>query len=275
MSLIGNLAKMPASLDSEGKVEYQLPVGEELLSLNPLIGKQISICFDGKINCIACGRTTRKSYSQGYCFPCSQRLAACDICIVRPEKCHYDAGTCREPDWGESHCMADHIVYLSNTSGLKVGITREVQLPTRWIDQGATQALPIMRVSTRYQSGLFEILFKNHVADRTDWRKMLKGEADALDLPELREKLFNECTVEIEQLRAEMGDGNTVLFPDDKPIQLSYPVAEYPQKVISLNMDKTPVISGILKGIKAQYLIFDNGVINIRKYAGYHVEVSY
>ena len=275
MSLIGNLAKMPASLDSEGKVEYQLPVGEELLSLNPLIGKQISICFDRKINCIACGRTTRKSYSQGYCFPCSQRLAACDICIVRPEKCHYDAGTCREPDWGESHCMADHIVYLSNTSGLKVGITREVQLPTRWIDQGATQALPIMRVSTRYQSGLFEILFKNHVADRTDWRKMLKGEADALDLPELREKLFNECTVEIEQLRAEVGDGNTVLFPDDKPIQLSYPVAEYPQKVTSLNMDKTPVISGILKGIKAQYLIFDNGVINIRKYAGYHVEVSY
>lgn len=275
MSLTGNLAKMPATLDSDGNVEYRLPVGDELLPLNPLIGKSVSIHFDGQINCIACGRKTRKSYSQGHCFPCSQRLAACDICIVRPEKCHYNAGTCREPAWGESHCMTDHIVYLSNTSGLKVGITRGDQIPTRWIDQGATQALPIMRVSTRYQSGLFEVLFKNHVADRTDWRKMLKGVADELDLPEQREGLFAECAVELDQLRARVGDENVVMIADEEVVQLHYPVERYPQKVTSLNMDKTPLINGTLQGVKGQYLILDSGVINIRKYAGYHVEVSY
>lgn len=275
MSLIGNLAKMPATLDSDGKVEYRLPIGEELLTLNPLIGNPVSIHFDGQINCIACGRKTRKSYSQGHCFPCSQRLAACDICIVRPEKCHYDAGTCREPAWGESHCMTDHIVYLSNTSGLKVGITRGGQIPTRWIDQGATQALPIMRVSTRYQSGLFEVVFKNHVADRTDWRKMLKGVADELDLPEQREGLLAECAGELDQLRERVGDEHVVMLVDEEVIQLHYPVECYPHKVTSLNMDKTPLINGTLQGVKGQYLILDSGVINIRKYAGYHVEVTY
>jgi hypothetical protein len=275
MSLSGNLAKMPAILDGKGKVEYHLPVGEELVHLNPLINKPISIRFNGQINCIACGRKTRKSYNQGYCFPCCQSLAACDICIVRPEKCHYEKDTCREPEWGDSHCMTDHYLYLSNTSGLKVGITRGSQIPTRWIDQGATQALPIMRLATRYLSGLAEVLFKNHVADRTDWRKMLKGSAEALDLQGLRDGLFAECAGELDALKENAGNQDVVTLTDEVVVHISYPVVSYPQKVTALNLDKTPEISGVLQGVKGQYLLLDSGVINIRKYGGYHVEVSY
>ena len=156
-------------------VHYQLPVGEVLIDLNPLLGQEISLVYSGKIFCIECARKTNKSFNQGYCFPCLRRLAACDTCIVRPELCHYHEGTCREPQWGEAHCMQPHVVYLANSSGLKVGITRKTQVPTRWIDQGAIQALPIVEVDTRLQSGLIETALKSTVNDKTDWRRMLKG----------------------------------------------------------------------------------------------------
>lgn len=182
--LSGNLEKMRATLGDT--MEYSLPIGEERLALNPLIGKSLQITAEGTINCIACGRKTKKSYSQGHCYPCSQRLASCDLCIMKPETCHYDKGTCREPQWGEAHCMQPHFVYLSNTSGVKVGITRQTQIPTRWIDQGATQALPIFKVQTRLQSGLVEVMCKTHVADRTDHRGHSAG--DQGPVPDLRQR---------------------------------------------------------------------------------------
>ena len=150
MTVTGNLRKMVTELNSE--VQYHLPIGEHRVHLNPLVGKVLSLEFSGQINCIHCDRKTNKSFSQGFCYPCFRRLAACDSCIVSPEKCHFDAGTCREPDWAESNCFVDHIVYLANTSGVKVGITRHSQVPTRWMDQGATQAQPIARVQHRQLS---------------------------------------------------------------------------------------------------------------------------
>ncbi len=146
----GPLHKMIVNLASP--VEYQLnfPVGT--LHVHEQLGKQIRLSSLQGIHCIHCGRKTSKSFSQGYCYPCFRSLAQCDICIVSPEKCHYDQGTCREPSWGEDHCMQDHVIYLSNTAGVKVGITRHTQLPTRWIDQGAVQALAILKVSKRYYS---------------------------------------------------------------------------------------------------------------------------
>ncbi|GAL30720.1 hypothetical protein JCM19239_4459 [Vibrio variabilis] len=145
MSLLasGTLSKMRASLEST--VQYRLPVGDEEVDLSPLIGKTISLNHTGNIFCASCGKKTKKSYSQGHCFVCMKKLASCDMCIMKPETCHYDEGTCREPEWGEANCMVDHFVYLSNTSSLKVGITRHTQIPTRWIDQGATQGLPILK----------------------------------------------------------------------------------------------------------------------------------
>ena len=223
---------------------------------------------------ISCDRLTKKSYSGGYCFPCSQRLAQCDLCIMRPETCHYAAGTCREPEWGEKFCMQEHIVYLANSSGVKVGITRGTQVPTRWIDQGAAQALPIYRVKTRYQSGLVEVAFKAHVSDRTDWRKMLKSDAEPVDLHQVRQELMAACSEDIMALQTRFGEGEITPLSDESIVDIRYPVDQYPEKVKSLNFDKTPEISGLLQGIKGQYLILDIGVLNIRKFSGYQVKLE-
>lgn len=252
--------------------EYVMPLGEGRLELNGLIGRELRLRHDGTINCVACGRETKKSFNQGYCFPCVRRLPECDICIVSPEKCHYDAGTCRDPKWADDHCMQPHYVYLSNTSGVKVGITRGSQLPTRWIDQGAAQALPIFAVRTRHQSGLLESLLKQHVADRTDWRRMLRGRPEEVDLAARRDELIATCADGIDELRERYGEDIVPL--EETAVELSYPVENYPQKVKSLNFDKTPEITGKLQGIKGQYLILDCGVLNVRKFGGYRLEVE-
>lgn len=272
MGLQGNLDKMVAQ--AEGPVQYQLPLGEQLLPLNPLLGQTIHLRHNGVINCTACGRVTKKSYSQGHCYPCSQRLASCDLCIMKPETCHYAAGTCREPEWGEANCMQPHFVYLANTSGLKVGITRHTQVPTRWIDQGATQALPIFQVQSRYHSGLIEQICKAHVADRTDWRKMLKGDGDEMDLPLARDALLAACDDELADFVARFGEAALTRLPQAEVIRLDYPVQQWPTKISALNLDKQPEVSGVLQGIKGQYLMLDSGVINIRKYTGYHLAVE-
>ena len=272
----GHLQKMKVALppDPAGQVTYQLPLDEERLPLNGLLGESIRMTFTGEIHCIHCGRRSNKSFNQGYCYPCFAKLAQCDSCIVSPEKCHYFEGTCREPEWADSHCMVDHIVYLANSSGVKVGITRESQLPTRWIDQGAVQALPIMRVKTRQQSGLVETVMKQYVADKTNWRTMLKGQIEAVELPVIRDELFDRCETTLSQLEEQFGIQSLQRLEQSSVVDIDYPVLNYPSKVASLNMDKNPVVEGTLQGIKGQYLILDSGVINIRKYTAYHVEVA-
>ncbi|MCK5001746.1 MAG: DUF2797 domain-containing protein [Gammaproteobacteria bacterium] len=255
-------------------VSYQLIIGDELVNMNDLIGKNISLQYSGEINCIACGRKTNKSYGQGHCYPCFRDLASCDMCIMKPETCHYDAGTCREPEWGEQHCMQAHYVYLANSSGVKVGITRGTQIPTRWIDQGAGQALPIFNVATRLQSGLLEVELKNHVSDRTDWRKMLKGDPEPIDLAEVRDRLVAESSAVIEELKQRFGNDAIEFLPDAEQVEIQYPVENYPEKIKSFNFDKQEKIEGVLLGIKGQYLILDTGVLNIRKFSGYNIALS-
>ncbi|PHS71641.1 MAG: hypothetical protein COB23_00370 [Methylophaga sp.] len=256
---------------NESNVDYQMVLSDQKILMNPIIGQHIQLQFAGEIHCQACDRVTKKSYSGGFCFPCSQRLARCDLCMMRPETCHYDAGTCREPDWAENFCMQDHIVYLANSSGIKVGITRNDQVPTRWIDQGATQAMPIFRVKTRYQSGLVEVMFKSHVSDRTDWRKMLRGSAEAVNLSAKRDELFTECADEIVAIQQRFGEQAIMPLLNESIVEIEYPVQQYPEKVTSLNFDKTPLINGLLQGIKGQYLILDTGVLNVRKFSGYQI----
>lgn len=268
----GNVRKMTTTL--EAPVSYALPLGEDALPMNPLLGQPLQLRYEGLINCVACGRKTNKSFNQGYCYPCFRRLAQCDSCIVSPEKCHYDQGTCREPEWGETHCMIDHVVYLANTSGLKVGITRHSQVPTRWMDQGATQAQPIFRVDTRHHSGIVETLFKDHVADKTSWQAMLKGDAAPVDLELARQRLVEACAESLQQVREQFGLQSITELVAADATEISYPVLEFPLKVKSFNLDKTPLVEGTLMGIKGQYLIFDTGVINMRKYGGYHLAVA-
>ncbi|PMG44229.1 hypothetical protein BCU90_22855 [Vibrio lentus] len=273
MSLLakGTLKKMSASLD--GAVTYRLPVGEEFVELKPLIGKTINLTHTGNIFCCSCGKKTKKSYSQGHCFVCMRKLASCDMCIMKPETCHYDEGTCREPEWGEANCMVDHFVYLSNTSSLKVGITRHTQIPTRWIDQGATQGLPILKVKTRQISGLIEVELAKHIADKTNWRTLLKGDGDDMELVEKAKELLPLVEDKIQEIKAKFGD-DAIEILSENITPLSYPVEQHPVKIVSHNFDKNPEVTGVLQGIKGQYLILDTGVINIRKFGSYEVEVS-
>jgi len=268
----GSISKMSARLDAS-VVQYAFRLGEQEVPVNPLIGKTLRLEYLGAIHCSHCGRKTKTSFSQGYCYPCMTKLAQCDVCIMAPEKCHYDQGTCREPSWGEQFCMTDHVVYLANSSGIKVGITRATQLPTRWLDQGASQALPIVRVATRQQSGLVEDLFRSQVADRTNWRALLKGDAEAVDLLAVRDQLFDSCAEGLTALQARFGLQAVQPLSDGEVLEIRYPVEAYPSKIVSFNLDKNPVAEGTLLGIKGQYLIFDTGVINIRKYTAYQLAV--
>lgn len=267
----GTIEKMTGELKQP--VAYSLPIGEERLPMNPLIGKALSVHYTGVIRCIACGRTTAKSFNQGYCYPCFRSLARCDLCIVKPEQCHYHEGTCREPEWADAHCMQPHIVYLANSSGLKVGITRQSQIPTRWIDQGASQALPILKVKNRYHSGLVEQAMKSYVADKTDWRKMIKNDSLPVDLVAQRDHLLTQAKDALISVFGKIDAPQPEVIDEALPVNIEYPVLEYPKKIQSLNLDKNPEFSGILMGIKGQYLIFDVGVINMRKYGGYTLEI--
>lgn len=268
----GALDKMSARLESP--VQYAFRLGDTQVPVNPLIGKTVRLEYLGSIFCSHCGRQTKKSFAQGYCYPCFTKLAQCDSCIMSPEKCHFEEGSCREPEWGERFCMTDHVVYLANSSGAKVGITRATQVPTRWIDQGARQALPIMRVATRQQSGFVEDLLRSQVADRTNWRALLKGEAEPLDLVALREQIFDACAEGIVALQQRFGLQAIQPVIDMDPIEISYPVEAYLAKITSFDLDKTPVVEGTLQGIKGQYLIFDTGVINVRKFTAYQLAIS-
>ncbi len=268
----GQILKMKTEL--KGPVEYSLPLGDELVPMNAFLGKKLSLKFEGKITCVECGRKTSKSFSQGYCYPCFKSKAACDLCIMSPERCHFAAGTCREPEWAEKNCNVDHFVYLANSSGIKVGITRHTQIPTRWIDQGARQALALFRVSTRHQSGILEVAFKEHVADKTHWQRMLKGEPEAQDMFARRDELLPKVEAQLSAFVETFGQSSVEKLGSAEVTEITYPILEYPQKVSSRNFDKTELVEGTLMGIKGQYLIFDSGVINIRKFGGYHVTVS-
>ena len=268
----GTIQKMRTRLDSP--VSYHLPVGEALIDMNSLLGKKVDLAFSGSIQCIACGRKTKKSFNQGHCFPCLKSLASCDQCIVRPELCHYHEGTCREPEWGESHCLQPHVVYLANSSGLKVGVTRASQVPTRWIDQGARQAVPVFETGERRTAGLLEVTLRQVVADRTDWRRMLKGSPDALDMLKERTRILSETDVLITKLMESPNWGDTKTSVSTTVCEITYPVITYPDKVKAHNFDKTARVSGELLGIKGQYLIMDTGVLNVRKFAGYELALT-
>lgn len=270
----GALRKLIGTRNENGEIEYQLPIGDQRIALNPLIGKELQLIFHNEIRCCHCNRKTKKSYSQGFCYPCMQKLAQCDMCIMKPETCHYEQGTCREPSWGESHCMIPHYVYLANTSGLKVGITRHTQIPTRWIDQGATQALPIFKVSTRLQSGLVETALAEFISDKTNWRTMLKGNAEPIDLKQKAQELIPQISDRLEDIRLKFG-ADAVEQLDEEVVDLHFPVSEYLTKISSFNFDKQPIISGTLLGIKGQYLIFDSGVINMRKFGSYQISAEF
>jgi len=265
MQTEGNIYKMKTELTS--LVKYTLPVGGDEIEINDLIGKKISMSFTGQINCIKCGKRTKTSFHQGFCFNCLQTAPEASESIIRPELSKSHFGIARDLEWAKKHDLADHIVYLAVSSETKVGVTRSHQIPTRWIDQGASYAIKLATTPNRHIAGVMEVFLKNYYTDKTNWRAMLKNEvAENINLHEEKQKVIQLLPAELQKY----------VEPDNETTTIEYPVLHYPQKIKSIGFDKTPTIEGVLKGIKGQYLIFeDDTVLNIRKHNGYYLQISY
>lgn len=271
MKLIGSLLKMetqiPVSKEGESeRVIYQLPIGEERIPMNQIIGKKIHLEYLNEIHCIHCGRLTKKSFAQGYCYPCFISLPQTDACILRPELCQAHLGISRDMAWSEKNCLQDHFVYLAISSGLKVGVTRGSQIPTRWIDQGAWKAIRLAKTPNRYLAGLIEVELKYFMKDKTNWRHMLTGQVEQnIDLKQEKTQAIRNLSGNLRKYASE----------NDEVVEIQYPVDYYLEKVKSINLEKEPDFTGNLIGIKGQYLLFKDGhTINIRKYGGYLIRFS-
>ena len=264
MNYHGPILKMHTKLDSP--VEYDLPIGDETVYMNALIGKYILFKWTNEIFCIACDRKINKSFAQGFCYPCFISAPETSECILKPELCEAHEGIARDMKWAENHCLQDHFVYLAISSGVKVGVTRGQQIPTRWMDQGAWQAIKLAKTPNRYIAGCIEVALKAHISDRTQWQRMLKNELiEGVDLVVKKQEMINLLDDELKQYESVKNDIT----------EINYPVNEYPKKVKSVGFDKMAEISGRLWGIKGQYLIFDDGyVLNIRKHNGYNITLE-
>ena len=256
----GQLSKMTHKESTP--IQYFLNLDEDSYLLTSKVGQKITIKHTGKITCVECGRIIKKTYSDGYCFPCTRDLPENDICSVRPEKCQHDKGNDADRKFYEKYCNIDHYVYLSQTSGVKVGITRHFNIPSRWIDQGAMKAVIIAKVPRRIISGQIEVVLAKKISDKTNWRKMLSGQIDVVDFLFIRRKMIEHIPKDLKQYA----------MYGEEVHSFVYPVESVPNKISSHNLDKENEFSEKLTGIKGQYLIFENRVINMRKYSGYHIE---
>jgi hypothetical protein len=265
MICTGDLNKMRTVF--ENPVRYFLELNEGEMDMNALIGKEIRLTFTGIIHCVSCGKVTRKAFGQGFCYPCFTSSPLNSECIVRPELCEAHMGKGRDPEWEEENHNKPHLVYLALTSTAKVGVTREDQVPTRWIDQGAWKAIPIARTPYRQIAGQIEVNLKSGFPDKTPWQKMLKNEMDFnLNLLQEARKAFELF---------DPGYGDYILAEGQEIYEFIYPVNSYPSRVVSLSPEKNPEIFLTLTGIRGQYLIFgDQGVLNVRNCSGYEIELS-
>jgi hypothetical protein len=262
--LRGNLEKMRTT--GTDPVQYELSLGGSVIAVNPLLGKKIKIIYLGKINCVVCGNPTKKSYGQGLCFTCFSESPENSECIVRPELCEAHMGRGRDPQWEFEHHMGKHFVYLALVSEVKVGVTRDSQIPTRWIDQGAWKSIILAETPYRQLAGKIEVFLKDHLSDRTNIKKMLRGEIDSgVDL-EAAKRQYAALLPE---------DLKTYISANDVITEIQYPVISNPKEISTISFDKQAEVSGVFCGIKGQYLIFESGsAINIRSHSGYLVEIE-
>lgn len=263
MQYEGVLNKMQTQLLDP--IQYYLVFESAFLNINQLIHKEIEIQHTG-YQCLNCGKE-KKIFRQGFCYDCFMSSPAAGDWIMRPElsTAHLDIED-RDLAYEKKVQLQPHIVYLAVASDVKIGVTRKTQVPTRWIDQGASFAIPLVEVPNRYLAGVAEVALKNHYTDKTNWRKMLQNEIAQVDLQktvaDTATLLPNEVMPYFEQTHHDI-------------FTLNYPVAQYPTKINSLNLDKSPNYKGTLVGIKGQYLLFADGtVFNVRTYEGYKINLT-
>lgn len=259
----GIIKKLKAKLNKT--VQYSLPIGSVSVDLNKLIGKKIHLSFLDEIFCIKCNNQIKKTFAQGYCFPCFRDAPETSECILRPELCRAHKGESRDMQWSKKYCLTDQHIYMSFTGNLKIGVTRNTQIPTRWIDQGATKAIILCTTPNRYLAGLIEVYLKQFYSDRTHWIKMLSGKFEEPD--------FNQCYIEAKQYLVKNFSDYII---DSKWVNINYPIESIPEKIKSFSFDKNLIYEDVLTGIKGQYLIFKNNtVLNIRKHTGYKISLEY
>lgn len=263
MEYQGVLTKMQTEFGTP--IQYYLIFEESFLHLNGLLSQQIQIDFLG-FQCLNCGKK-KKIFRQGFCFDCHTQSASAGEWIMKPELSTAHLGIeDRDLEYESRVQLQPHIVYLAFSSDLKVGVTRKTQVPTRWIDQGAVLALPIVELPNRYLAGITEVALKDFYADKTNWRKMLQPQNTTLDLKHERDSLFSKIPQEVQPF-----------FESYVPelCELHYPVLQYPSKIQSLNLNNTQSFSGKIMGVKGQYLIFEDGtVFNVRTFEGFVVRIS-
>ncbi|WP_246095517.1 DUF2797 domain-containing protein [Saccharicrinis carchari] len=251
--------------DLSDTVEYVLPIGGERVSINQFIDKKVSFNYLHQINCIACGKKTNKSFGQGFCYTCFTQAPEASECVLQPDKCQAHLGISRDAEWAKQHCLVPHVVYLAVSSNIKIGITRKTQVPTRWIDQGASFAIIVAETPNRHIAGTIEKFLMQHYTDKTSWQGMLKGNVMETDLLAEKEKACQYLPAELKQY----------CTADNKITEINFPVNQFPAKVKSATFDKTDKVAGTLTGIKGQYLILDNtNVLNIRRHNGYLIEMD-
>lgn len=263
----GNIRKM--RVNPTKVISYTLPLYDllepgELVDMNALVGSDISMRFDGEIHCTVTGKKIKKTFSDGMSYEAFMQSPLGSPSIIRPELSRIHEGIAlRDKEWEEAHHNQPHIVYLSRTSSIKVGVTRTTNVPFRWIDQGATEAIVFAEVPYRQLAGVIEVAMKDLVTDKTNWRNMLKGVvADTTDLLDKKDELLEELPPEYEEF----------ISDNDEITTLRYPLEQHPVKVVSIKLDKLPMVEGKLMGIKGQYLIFSDGrVMNMRSHSGYRV----
>ncbi len=246
-------------------IQYYLELSDSFINVNQLINKNISIVFE-KYQCLSCGKN-KKIFRQGNCYDCFYKSANVGEWIIKPElsKAHLGIED-RDLTYEKKVQLQPHIVYLALSSNVKVGVTRKPQIPTRWIDQGASKALAILETPNRYLAGITEVALKNYVADKTSWQKMLKNNVEDADLILKKEALFQYIPEETKPY---------FLHKNEDVYTINFPVLQYPTKIKSLRLDKNPIIEGKLKGIKGQYLIFEDGsVFNVRNNEGNYVSLK-
>ena len=257
MTYTGVLLKMDTVIGQP--IQYDLTLNEDKIHINDLLDTALQIRFEG-YQCLSCGKS-KKIFRQGNCYDCFYSRPEVGDWIMRPELSTAHLGIeDRDLSYEQEVQLKPHIVYLALSSNVKVGVTRKTQVPTRWIDQGASAALEILETPNRYLAGIAEVALKQHISDKTNWRRMLKNEIADIDLFKTRDELAPFIPAEAQPY----------LLRDKHAItELHFPVKRYPEKVKSLNLSKTPIYSGVLKGVKGQYLIFDEGtVFNVRSNEG-------
>lgn len=263
MQIEGNILKMRTELAHP--VKYYLPVGNIELHLNDLIGRHIKLEYSGRINCISCGKQTRTSFGQGFCYNCLQTSPEASESVLRPELSKAHFGIARDVEWAKEHDLIEHYVYLAASSDLKVGVTRHHQVPSRWIDQGASSAIVIAKTPNRHIAGVIEVWLKQHIGDKTNWREMLQNRVADIDLQDEKLRALSLLPAELLKYAIDKSEVTSI----------KYPVLEFPEKVKSISFDNIPVVVSTLQGIKGQYLLFENGaVLNIRKHNGYYLRIN-